>query len=156
MEILLRAGFVSSWYCRSSQAQISLSVALSVGFSWVRMLTDGTTGRLSPTATLNTPFKPTHSDEDIVTCFFPYLVLMQFAYVVELIKTDSRSLHFDMAYKTIQRASVPNLELFGSMKTELSFKGIGKLSAMFFAKMGQLAFFCPQTRSPQYKCMEIF
>ena len=39
-----------------------------------------------------------------------------------------------MAYKTIQRVSVPNLKLFGSMKTELCAKEVGEFSIMAYGK----------------------
>ena len=37
---------------------------------------------------------------------------------------------------TIQRVSVPNLRLFGSMKTELWAKEAGEFSIMLYGKMG--------------------
>ena len=39
--------------------------------------------------------------------------------------------------KTIQCVSVPNLNLFGPMKTELWVKEVGKFSIMLYGKMGQ-------------------
>ena len=38
--------------------------------------------------------------------------------------------NFDMACKTIQRVSVPNLKLFGPMETELWAKEVGEFSIM--------------------------
>ena len=46
-----------------------------------------------------------------------------------------------MAYKTIQRVSVPNLKLFGSMKTELRAKEVGEFSIMSYGKVGWWASF---------------
>ena len=44
--------------------------------------------------------------------------------------------NFDMAYKTIQRVSVPNLKLFVSIKTELWAKKVEEFSVMLDGKMG--------------------
>ena len=63
--------------------------------------------------------------------------------------------NFDMAYKTIQCVSVPNLKLFGQMKTGLWTTEAGEFSILFYVKMGWWAFFCLSTWLPQYKCMEI-
>ena len=43
---------------------------------------------------------------------------------------DQFAPNFVIAYKTIQHVSVPNLSLFGSMKTELRAKEVGKFSIM--------------------------
>ena len=42
----------------------------------------------------------------------------------------------DMAHKTIQRVSVPNLKVFEPMKTELWSKEAGEFSVMLYGKMG--------------------
>ena len=42
---------------------------------------------------------------------------------------------FDMAYKTTQRVSVPDLELFGSTKAELWAQEVGEFSVMLYGKM---------------------
>ena len=44
--------------------------------------------------------------------------------------------NFDMAYKTIQCVSVPNLKSFGSMKEDLWVTEVGEFSAMLFGEMG--------------------
>ena len=49
---------------------------------------------------------------------------------------DQFSSNFDMACKTTQRVSVPNLKLFGSMKTELCTQEILEFCIMFCGKMG--------------------
>ena len=41
-----------------------------------------------------------------------------------------------MAYKTIQGFSVPDLMLFGPMKTDLWAKEVGGFSTMLYRKMG--------------------
>ena len=41
----------------------------------------------------------------------------------------------DMAYKTIQCVSVPNLKVFGPMTTFLWEKEVGKVSVMLYGKM---------------------
>ena len=69
---------------------------------------------------------------------------------------DQFAQKFEMAYKTILLVSVPNLKLFGSMKTELWAKEVREFSVMLYGKMGWWAFFCPPTWLPQYKCIEIF
>ena len=43
---------------------------------------------------------------------------------------------FDMTFKTIQHVSVPNLKLFGPMKTELQVKEVGEFSITLYGKMG--------------------
>ena len=47
----------------------------------------------------------------------------------------------------MQRVSLPNLNLFGSMKTELRAKEVGKFSIMLYGKMGCMHSFAYQ----QYK-----
>ena len=69
---------------------------------------------------------------------------------------DQFAPNFDMACKTIQHVSVPNLKLFEPNKTKLWEKEVGRFSIMLYGKMGWSAFFCPPTWLPQYKCMEIF
>ena len=69
---------------------------------------------------------------------------------------DQFAPNFDMAYKTIQRVSVLDLTLFGSMKTELWTKEVGNFSITLYEKMGWWAFSCPSTWLPQYKRIEIF
>ena len=44
--------------------------------------------------------------------------------------------NFSIAYKTIQRVSVPNLNLFGPTKTEVQAKEVGEFSIMLYGKMG--------------------
>ena len=44
------------------------------------------------------------------------------------------SLQILITYKTIQRVSVPNLNLFGPMKTELQAKEVGETSIMLYGK----------------------
>ena len=44
--------------------------------------------------------------------------------------------NFDMAYKTIEHVSVPNLKSFGPTRTELRAKEVGEFSIMFYEKMG--------------------
>ena len=44
--------------------------------------------------------------------------------------------NFDMANETIQRVSVSNLKLFGTVKTELWTKEIGGFSIILYWKMG--------------------
>ena len=41
-----------------------------------------------------------------------------------------------MAYRTTQRVSVPNFNLFGPMKTELRAKEVGEFSIMLYENMG--------------------
>ena len=48
---------------------------------------------------------------------------------------DQFAPNFDMACKTIL-VSVPNLKLFGSMKTELWAEEVGEFSIMLYGKMG--------------------
>ena len=43
--------------------------------------------------------------------------------------------NFDVTYKTIQRVPVPNLKLFGPMKTELWAKEVTEFSVMLYGKM---------------------
>ena len=43
---------------------------------------------------------------------------------------------FDMAYKTIQCVFVPNLKLFGSMKTELWAEKVDEFFIVLYWKMG--------------------
>ena len=45
--------------------------------------------------------------------------------------------NFGMAYKTIQRVSVPNLKSFGPTKTQLQAKEVGEFSIMLYGKMGR-------------------
>ena len=47
---------------------------------------------------------------------------------------DQFAPNFDITSKTIQRVSVPNLNLFGPMKTELRAKEVGEISVMFMGK----------------------
>ena len=68
---------------------------------------------------------------------------------------DQLAPNFDIAYKTIQRVSIPNLKLFGPTATELWGKEVGEFSIMFCGKMGWWALFCPPTWLLQYKCIEI-
>ena len=49
---------------------------------------------------------------------------------------DQFAPNFDTAYKTIQRVPVPNLNLFGPMKTESPAKEVGEFSIMLYGKMG--------------------
>ena len=49
---------------------------------------------------------------------------------------DQFAPNFDIAYKTIQCVSVPNLNLFGPMKTELLAKEVGEFSIMLYGKIG--------------------
>ena len=49
---------------------------------------------------------------------------------------DKFAPNFDMAYKTIQRVSVPNMKLFESTKTKLWAKEVGEFSIMLYGKMG--------------------
>ena len=56
-------------------------------------------------------------------------------------KHDNANYHqfapnFGIAYKTIQRVSVPNLNLFGPVKTELRAKEVGEFSIMLYGKIG--------------------
>ena len=44
--------------------------------------------------------------------------------------------NFDMAYKTIKRVSVPNVNSFGPTKTELRATEVGEFSIMLYGKMG--------------------
>ena len=44
--------------------------------------------------------------------------------------------NFDMAYRTIKRVSVPNLNSFGPTKTELQAKEVGEFSIMLYGKIG--------------------
>ena len=46
-----------------------------------------------------------------------------------------------MAYKTRQRVSVPNLKLFGQVKTELWAKYVGGFPIMSHGQIGWWAFF---------------
>ena len=43
--------------------------------------------------------------------------------------------NFDITYKTIQRVSVPNLNLSAPMKTELEAKEVGEITIMLYGKM---------------------
>ena len=65
-------------------------------------------------------------------------------------------LKFWYGLKTIQHVSVPNLKLFGPVKTELWAKKFRGFSFTLYGKMGWWAFFCPPAWLPQYKCMETF
>ena len=47
---------------------------------------------------------------------------------------DQLAPNSDMAFKTIQCVSVPNLKLFGPRKTELQAKKFGKFSIMLYGK----------------------
>ena len=58
-----------------------------------------------------------------------------------------------MAYKIIKSVFVPNVKSFGPTKTELRAKEVGEFSIVLYRKM---AFSCPPTWLPQYKCMDIF
>ena len=49
--------------------------------------------------------------------------------------------NLDMACKTIQCVFVPNLKLFGSIKTELWAKEVEKISITLYGKMGRWTFF---------------
>ena len=49
---------------------------------------------------------------------------------------DKFAPNFEITYKTIQRASVPNLNLFEPMKSELQAKEVGEISIMLYGKMG--------------------
>ena len=44
--------------------------------------------------------------------------------------------NFDITYKTVQRVSVPNLNLSGPMKTELQAKEVGEITIILYGKMG--------------------
>ena len=61
-----------------------------------------------------------------------------------------------MAYRTIQRVSVPNLKLFGSMKTELWANESWRIFYYVTWENGLVGILCPPTRLPRYKCIEIF
>ena len=65
---------------------------------------------------------------------------------------DQFAPNFGMAYKTIQRVSVPNLKLFGSLKTVLWAKEVGEFFIMLYRKMGWWGLFCLPTWLPQYNC----
>ena len=65
---------------------------------------------------------------------------------------DQFAPNFGMAYKTIQHVSVPNMKLFGSLKTELWAKEVGEFSIRLYRKMGWWALFCLPRWLPQYKC----
>ena len=49
---------------------------------------------------------------------------------------DQFAPNFDMVYKTMQRVSVPNLKLFGPMKTEIWAKEVGEFSITLYGKIG--------------------
>ena len=55
---------------------------------------------------------------------------------------DKFAPNFGMACKTIQLVYVPNLKLFGPMKTELWVKEVGEFSIMLYGKMGRWAHGC--------------
>ena len=56
-----------------------------------------------------------------------------------------------MVFKTIQRVSVPNLELFGPMNTELWAKEVEELSVMFYGKMFCLPSWLPYGDSVNFE-----
>ena len=62
---------------------------------------------------------------------------------------DKFAPNFDVANQTIQQVPVPNLKLFGPMKTELWTKEVEEFSNMLYGKMGWWAFFRPPTCLPQ-------
>ena len=50
---------------------------------------------------------------------------------------------FDMVYKTIQRVSVPNMRLFGPIKTELQAKEVGGFSCYVIWENGLVGILLP-------------
>ena len=64
--------------------------------------------------------------------------------------------NFDMACTTLQRVSVPNLNLFGQTKTEYWAREVGEFSIMLYLNMEWWASFCQPTWLLQYKRIEIF
>ena len=62
----------------------------------------------------------------------------------------------DMACKTIQHVSVPNLKLFGTIKTELWAKEVWEFSITLYGKMGWWAFFWTPPWLPLHNCIDNF
>ena len=62
----------------------------------------------------------------------------------DYVNYDQFAPNFDMACKTMQHVSVPNLKLCGKMKTELWTKEVWEFSVMLYAKRGWWASWLPQ------------
>ena len=63
-------------------------------------------------------------------------ITSSFDYDYDYANYDQFAPNFDMAYKIIQCVSVPNLKLFGSIKTELRAKEVGEFFITLYEKLG--------------------
>ena len=85
---------------------------------------------------MNLTLTDEHDTKNMVVCILRHQIQDDANY-------DQLAPNFDIA--TIQRVSVPNLNLFGQMKIKLRAKEFGELFIMLHGKMGSWALFCLPT-----------